>query len=190
MTNNNNYYENNGDNESSDNESSDNDSSDNDSSDNESLNNDDQQKCEFIANSEHLFDTDYYATFERDNTYYLTIPYLNENNYLKDLHISSRGFFNHSLQSVQNYIREYTVSSKIPDKSSFEIVKTSYIQLPGGFTLANVIIKTFWLRIVQRRWRNVIRKRNQMIFRVVKDREYGMRRQQIPTLRGCMADMK
>ena len=154
MTNNNNYYEN-------DEISSDNDLSDNDLSDNESLD-DDQKKCEFIANSEHLYDADYYATFERDNTYYLTIPYLNENNYLKDLHISSRGFFNHSLYSVQNYIREYTVTSVIPDNSSLEIVKTSYIQLPGGITVANVIIKTFWLRIVQRRWRNVLKKRNQI----------------------------
>jgi len=167
MTNNNNYYEN--DNElSSDNESL----SENDSlSDNESLD-DDQKKCEFIANSEHLYDADYYATFERDNTYYLTIPYLHENNYLKDLHISTRGFFNHSLYSVQNYIREYTVSSVIPDNSSLEIVKTSYVQLPGGFTVANVIIKTFWLRIVQRRWRNVLKKHIQ------------------PQLRGCLADMK
>jgi hypothetical protein len=161
MTNNNNYYEN--DEISSDNEiSSENESLDNESlSENESLD-DDQKKCEFIANSEHLYDADYYATFERDNTYYLTIPYLNENNYLKDLHISSRGFFNHSLYSVQNYIREYTVSSVIPDNSSLEIVKTSYLQLPGGITVANVIIKTFWLRIVQRRWRNVLKKRNQI----------------------------
>ena len=165
MTNNNNYYEN-------DEISSDNDLSDNESlSENESLD-DDQKKCEFIANSEHLYDADYYATFERDNTYYLTIPYLNENNYLKDLHISSRGFFNHSLYSVQNYIREYTVSSVIPDNSSLEIVKTSYIQLPGGITVANVIIKTFWLRIVQRRWRNVLKKHIQ------------------PQLRGCLEDMK
>ena len=190
MTNNNNYYENN---ESSENETSENESSENDSSENESLNNDDQQKCEFIANSEHLFDTDYYATFERDNTYYLTIPYLNENNYLKDLHISSRGFFNHSLQSVQNYIREYTVSSKIPDKSSFEIVKTSYIQLPGGFTLANVIIKTFWLRIVQRRWRNVLKQRSEVIRGIresIINREYKNCRFHIPTLRGCLAEIK
>lgn len=155
MTNNNNYYEN-----------------DEISSDNESLSDNDQKKCEFIANSEHLYDADYYATFERDNTYYLTIPYLNENNYLKDLHISSRGFFNHSLYSVQNYIREYTVSSVIPDNSSLEIVKTSYIQLPCGIMVANVIIKTFWLRIVQRRWRNVMKKHIQ------------------PQLRGCLADMK
>jgi hypothetical protein len=150
---------------------------------------DDQIKSELIADSENLFDTDYYASLEQDNTYYITIPYLNENNYLKDLHISSRGFFNHSLDSVKNYICEYTVSSPISNDSPIEIVKTSYIQLPGGFTLYNVIIKTFWLKIVQRRWRNVLKKRMQMIYRTLKTREYGIR-QEMPQLRGCLADMK
>ena len=150
---------------------------------------DDQVKSELIAYSERLFDTNYYETLENNNTYYITIPYQIENNYLKDLHISSRGFFNHSLQSVQNYICEYTISSRIYNSSPLEIVKTSYIQLPGGFTLYNIIIKTFWLKIVQRRWRNVLKKRMQMIYRILKNREYGIT-QDFPKLRGCLADIK
>jgi hypothetical protein len=150
---------------------------------------DDQIKSEAIAESENLFDDDYYETLERNNTYYITVPYKIENNYLKDLHISSRGFFNHSSQTIKNYIREYTISSAIPDNSSLEIVKTSYIQLPGGFTLYNIIIKTFWLKIVQRRWRNVLKKRMQMIYRILKNREYGIT-QDFPKLRGCLADIK
>ena len=150
---------------------------------------DDQVKSESIAYSERLFDTKYYETLENNNTYYITIPYKIENNYLKDLHISSRGFFNHSLQSVQNYICEYTISSRIYNSSPLEIVKTSYIQLPGGFTLYNIIIKTFWLKIVQRRWRNVLKKRMQMIYRILKNREYGIT-QDFPKLRGCLADIK
>ncbi len=150
---------------------------------------DDQVKSESIAYSERLFDTNYYETLENNNTYYITIPYKIENNYLKDLHISSRGFFNHSLQSVQNYICEYTISSRIYNSSPLEIVKTSYIQLPGGFTLYNIIIKTFWLKIVQRRWRNVLKKRMQMIYRILKNREYGIT-QDFPKLRGCLADIK
>jgi hypothetical protein len=151
---------------------------------------DDQIKSEAIAESENLFDDEYYETLEKNNTYYITIPYQIENNFLKDLHISTRGFFNHSLQSVQNYICEYTISSRIYNSSPLEIVKTSYIQLPNGFTLHNVVIKTFWIKIVQRRWRNVLKKRMQMIYRVLKNREYGIRVQRIPSLRGCLADMK
>ena len=150
---------------------------------------DDEIKSEFIANSEGLFDTNYYETLERDNTYYITIPYKINDNYLKDLHISSRGFFENSPQTVKNYIRDYTISSAIPDNSSLEIVKTSYIQLEGGFTLYNIIIKTFWLKIVQRRWRNVMKKRMQMIYHVLKNREYGIR-VDLPKLRGCLVDIK
>jgi len=150
---------------------------------------DDQIKSEAIADLERLFDDDYYETLERNNTYYITVPYKIENNYLKDLHISSREFFNHSLQTVKNYICEYTVSAPIDSSRSIEIVKTSYIQLPNGFTLHNVVIKTFWIKIVQRRWRNVLKKRMQMIYRVLKNREYGIT-QDLPKLRGCLADLR
>ena len=146
-----------------------------------------------IVLSERLFDTNYYETQENDNTYYITVPYRINDNYLKDLHISSRGFFNNSLNSVKKYIREYTVSAEIPDSAPLEIVKTSYIYLPNGFTMANIIIKTFWIKIVQRRWRKVFQKRKE-VFQTIRtaiiNREYRSDRFIIPKLRGCLADMK
>lgn len=171
---------------------------DNEETDNEETNSDNemtdnQVKSESIATDERLFDNNYYETLEQDNTYYITVPYRINENYLKDLHISSRGFANNSLQSVKNYIREYTNSSLIDESAPVEIVKTSYIQLPSGFTLYNVIIKTFWLKIVQRRWRNVLKKRREIIQDIhesIKNREYRNERFQIPTLRGCLADIK
>ena len=150
---------------------------------------DDQIKSEAIAESENLFDDEYYETLEKNNTYYITVPYKIENNYLKDLHISNHGFFNNSLQSVKNYICDYTVSAHISNSAPIEIVKTSYTHLPNGYTLHNVVIKTFWLKIVQRRWRNVFKKRMQMIYRALKNREYGIR-EVLPQLRGCLADIK
>ena len=161
----------------------------NNDSDNDSENmTDDQYKSESIATSERLFDTDYYATLERNNTYYITAPYEINGTYLKDLHISSREFFKNSYQSVQNYICEYTISSNISDRP-LEIVKTSYINLPGGFTMANVIIKTFWIKIVQRRWRNVLQNRKRIIHQLIVEREYtiGVK---IPQLRGCLRELK
>ena len=165
-------------------ENTDNTDSDTDSSDDSTHN---------IVVSERLFDTNYYETQENDNTYYITVPYLINANYLKDLHISSRGFFNNSLNLVKKYIREYTVSAEISDSAPLEIVKTSYIYLPNGFTMANVIIKTFWIKIVQRRWRKVFQKRKE-VFQTIRtaiiNREYRSDRFSIPKLRGCLADMK
>ena len=151
---------------------------------------DDQMKSEAIADLERLFDEEYYTSLERNNTYYITMPYQIDNNYLKDLHISSREFFNHSLQSVKNYICEYTMSMPLSNSSPVEIVKTSYTELPNGYTMATVVIKTFWLKIVQRRWRNVLKKRNQMIYCILKNREYRIQGHPMPQLRGCLADMK
>jgi hypothetical protein len=167
--------------------------SDNEMTDSDNEMSDDQVKSELIATNERLFDTEYYASLERDNTYYITVPYRINENYLKDLHISSRGFANNSLQSVKKYIREYTISALIDESAPVEIVKTRYIQLPGGFTLYNVIIKTFWLKIVQRRWRNVLIKRREVIQGIcesIKNREYRNCRFYIPQLRGCLADIK
>ena len=165
-------------------ENTDNTDSDTDSSDDSTHN---------IVVSERLFDTNYYETQENDNTYYITVPYLINANYLKDLHISSRGFFNNSLNLVKKYIREYTVSAEISDSAPLEIVKTNYIYLPNGFTMANVIIKTFWIKIVQRRWRKVFQKRKE-VFQTIRtaiiNREYRSDRFSIPKLRGCLADMK
>ena len=61
------------------------------------------------------------------------------------------------------------------------------IKLDTGETVA--IIKTFWLKIVQRRWRNVLKKRMQMIYCALKNREYGIRAD-LPKLRGCLADLR
>jgi hypothetical protein len=179
--------------EETDNEDTDNEDTDNEDTDSDNEMTDNQVKSELIATSERLFDTEYYASLEHDNTYYITVPYRINENYLKDLHISSRGFANHSLQSVQNYIREYTVSALIDESAPVEIVKTSYIQLPSGFTMYNVIIKTFWLKIVQRRWRNVLRKRREVVQGIresIRNREYRNCRFHIPQLRGCLADIK
>ena len=167
--------------------------SDNEDTDSDNEMNDNQVKSESIATDERLFDNNYYETLEQDNTYYITVPYRINENYLKDLHISSRGFANNSLQSVKNYIREYTISALIDESAPIHIVKTSYIQLPGGFTLYNVIIKTFWLKIVQRRWRNVLKKRREIIQGIresIKNREYRNERFHIPKLRGCLVDIK
>jgi hypothetical protein len=160
---------------------------------NENNDNDDDDETTNIVLSERLFDTNYYETLENDNTYYITVPYRINNNYLKDLHISSRGFFNNSVHTIKKYIREYTISAEIPDSAPLEIVKTSYINLPNGFTMANIIIKTFWIKIVQRRWRKVFQKRKEMIQTIrtaIINREYRSDRFSIPKLRGCLADMK
>jgi hypothetical protein len=132
---------------------------------------------------------------EQDNTYYLTIPFKNPNGdefsdgFLYDIAITTEGFFKHPLEKITNHIRDYS-PNYIPDTSKLEIVKTKYCYYPdSGFRLTNVLIKTFWLKIVQRRWRNVLRNRRILFLNYLKRREYG-NMAQLPGLRGCLADMR
>ncbi len=132
---------------------------------------------------------------EQDNTYYLTIPFKNPNGdefsdgFLYDIAITTEGFFKHPLEKITNHIRDYS-PNYIPDTSKLEIVKTKYRYYPeSGFRLTNVLIKTFWLKIVQRRWRNVLRNRRVLFLNYIKRREYG-NMAQLPGLRGCLADMR
>jgi len=130
-------------------------------------------KSEMIAEAEDLFDDDYYESLEHDNAYYITIPYLNNGNYLKDLHISSREFFKHSIQDIQNYISYYTISCVIPKNTQIQIVKTCY-KRENNFCVANLVIKTFWIKLIQRTWRNILKKRKQRAYIIIKNREYGI----------------
>lgn len=132
---------------------------------------------------------------EQDHTYYLTIPFKNPNGdqfsdgFLYDIAITAEGFFKHPLEKITNHIRDYS-PNLIPDTSKLEIVKTAYCFYDDtGFRLTNVLIKTFWLKIVQRRWRNVYRKRRALFYKYLKQREY-VRFSTLPGLRGCLADMR
>jgi hypothetical protein len=134
---------------------------------------------------------------ELDHTYYLTIPFKNPNNdqfsdgFLYDIAITAEGFFKHPLEKITNHIRDYG-PNLIPDTSKLEIVKTAYCfyhNRDATYRLTNVLIKTFWLKIVQRRWRNVLKKRRALFCKYLKQREY-VRLNTLPGLRGCLADMR
>jgi hypothetical protein len=59
--------------------------------------------------------------------------------------------------------------------------------------VANVLIKTFWLRLIQRRWRNVLKKRREILntyYKNIKNMEMGGKQFHLPELKGCLSDLK
>ena len=130
---------------------------------------------------------------QKNNTYYLTIPFKNPNNdefsngFLYDVAITSRGFFKHPFDKITKYIRNYS-PNYIPETSGLEIVQTKYYQ-KNGYDISNILIKTFWLKIVQRRWRNILKHRKSVAqyYHQIKNREYNSNtRVRVPGLRGCL----
>ena len=130
----------------------------------------------------------------RDNTYYLTIPFKNPNNdefsdgFLYDTAVSNRDFFKHSLSTVTEYVRDYTYTY-IPQTANIEIVQTKFCYYADGTYLANVLIKTFWLKIIQRRWKNVCKARKLFIrtyYKQLYNQNNGCVYERLPGLRGCL----
>ena len=144
---------------------------------------------------------EYYEDIEsKDNTYYITIPFKNPNNdefsdgFLYDVVVSNRAFFKHSVDEVAEYVRDYS-PNYIPDTSKLEIVQTKFCYYEkNGFYVANVLIKTFWLRLIQRRWRNVLKKRREILntyyYKNIKNMEMGSKQLRLPELKGCLSDLK
>lgn len=147
---------------------------------------DDDDYDDIIANDE--------VQIQKDNTYYLTIPFKNPNKdessdgFLYDVAIMPRGFFKHPFDKITKYIRNYS-PNYIPETSRLEIVQTKYY-LKNGYEVSNVLIKTFWLKIVQRRWRNILKTRQNaatQYYHQIKNREYNCRaRFRVPGLYGCL----
>ena len=93
------------------------------------------------------------------------------------------------------YIRAYTHVVSRPDYSSLHIGNTH--ELPGGENVA--ILKTHWLRLVQRRYRRLLSERLKLAKARATPRSLSHREacgswpqdlQSSPTLRGCLAALK
>ena len=71
--------------------------------------------------------------------------------------ISTKQWFNYSHQDVTNYLRDYSIAQLEP-MSKIEIMEVH--EQPD--LCLTVILKTHWLRLVQRAWRNVIGRRDEL----------------------------
>jgi len=70
--------------------------------------------------------------------------------------ISNRQFLRHSYESVKNYLQAYSIVYAHDPR--VEILKLEFAR-NGACTC---VIKTFWIRLVQRRWRNILKLREKI----------------------------
>ena len=104
--------------------------------------------------------------------------------------ISPKTFFQYPTSDVMNYLVNYSViRSNESCKHSPEIMQL-HIDEHDAYT---VILKTHWIRLVQRKWRNVLRQRTQMLRnpQFVRNRELiGNHSAKVPGLYGMMNKLR
>jgi len=92
-----------------------------------------------------------------NRTYYIGLPVLGKDgHYLYSNHISAKNYFAYNFNNVNNYLRDYSYV-EVDDDQPIEIMEThfAYENIGGeNVYVAQVVLKTCWLRIFQRIWRH------------------------------------
>lgn len=104
--------------------------------------------------------------------------------------ISAKLFFRYEYKYVQKYL--YSTIKYCPHAKNY-CLKTSIMQLnisEDGLSL--VIVKTYWLKIIQRHWKKIMKKRKEIIDRMkmnsyIRIRELGKnKKEKMPILKGML----
>lgn len=88
-----------------------------------------------------------------------------------DITISVNTYFKYSTQNIMDYLFYYRYIQKNTPKQ-LEIMKL-YEKKFGNFKEYYVVLKTFWIRIIQRIWKRVYKKMKEIGINKLKMREYG-----------------
>jgi hypothetical protein len=87
-----------------------------------------------------------------DGHYYLGIISLIERQWLLESSLSSNVFYRYSYEDVKTYL--FLNTNSYPYTKEVQIIKID-LQTFGKFDMYNVIIKTYWIRLIQRHWRKI-----------------------------------
>jgi uncharacterized membrane protein len=125
-----------------------------------------------------LYDTmyieeeEFVETEKQNGKYYIGVCDLIGLDYIIGMVISLRLFYNNQYTHQQklDYMYEYDIYDSIEELKNMEIMELN-ISNDGSY---HVIIKTFWIKIIQRFWRNTCRKRKEMIIERSKNQYYFM----------------
>jgi hypothetical protein len=111
--------------------------------------------CEQICHEEsrHFYEDRF------DKHYYVGTCYLlkQSDHWMMSSSISPGTFYRYKLNDVLHYLWLYSIVRT--SQSQFEIMKLHIDEVSGVY---NVILKTFWLRIVQRMWKRIFRERQEI----------------------------
>lgn len=103
--------------------------------------------------------------------------------------IQPETFMKYSSYYVEKYMEHYCESPR-----QLELMKTDIRQI-GQFKIYNVILKTYWLRLIQRHWKKVYSQRKYMIhnrmkptkmFQYLMSGKYSPENEKLPSLKGML----
>ena len=147
-----------------------------------------------IYDYESMFrDLDEPDDYFKNNHYYLGLSFYDKDydNLLLASTVQSKTFFEYSLDDVVDYLNNYSVLYQ-----NFVIQPQIMHLTIDDSNMYNVTIKTFWIKIIQRNWKRVLRERKNIISKskgllnYLNNRELGINRTSLPCLHGMLNHLK
>ena len=157
-----------------------------------------------IIEDEQIMEDEIYESKIVNNKTYIGVPIIETG--LKfalfGSHISAQSFYKYPIEKVCKFLREMSCSGHVSNKDSPEIMQL--VQIPiyhmnnPVCAFNSIVIKTIWLRIVQRRWKKLMQQRNRVIqgrttMRNIRHIEMTGRHlpeySVLPRLQGCLYDL-
>lgn len=168
---------------------------------NDSVNSNSDSECDDYDNLSDIEEDEQYGEVPIVNgRTYIGLPiYEPTNGILFGCQVSAQSFHKYNLETVCEFLKDWSCSQYVSSEGTPEIMKLSQTENNSGFAIYSVLLKTTWLRIVQRRWKTIMRCRRQIIFGRISARnrrhneltgrhlpEFSV----LPGIRGCLADIK
>ena len=152
----------------------------------------DNEEFSSFSDEESLFEDEWLSVYDDeydnidsekiDQSYYLGLPgYSRKMNYFILLNtVLPRTFYKYELNDILLYLSDYSCS--FVNNPKMHIMQL-HINDQGVYT---VVLKTSWLKIVQRKWKNIIKRRKEILreMRSLKNLKYREIDGSLPNLKG------
>jgi hypothetical protein len=136
-----------------------------------------------------------------DGRTYIGLPiYEPYNGLLFGCDVSAKSFYKYDMETVCDFLKDWSCSDYVSDSQSPEIMKLVFTESKThGCTMYSVVLKTHWLRLVQRTWRKTLTNRKKWIYSITSPKNRTIwettghhlpEYRAMPKLRGCMINYK
>jgi hypothetical protein len=146
---------------------------------------------DFESSTRDLDDPDA-SDYFRHNQYYLGIPFYDEqyNSLLLASTVHNKTFFQYNIDNIIYYLNNFSILRQDhlvnPEIMKLQICDDSYVY--------SVVIKTFWIRLIQRVWKKIYKEKRMIVqnglIPYLKNRELTDSQIRLPSLHGMMNHLK
>jgi hypothetical protein len=153
-----------------------------------------------LATIERVCDDDHFDTLHTNKKWFIGLSLNQYDYYIYLIHVSPASYFKYPHDIVRRYLRRYSCM-ELPKDAKIELMMMviEHVNLNGiEFDIKKVVLKTYWIRLIQRCWRNTLKRRREMIMKWASPRnrkhvemtgrnlpEY----RRLPSLYGCLHQM-